>query len=81
MLNAIIKYFNDYQNKMNEIYIIRYKNRINEYLNTIKEKNYTIDSLEQKMDIIIDNNKKLEHSNRELIELTKKNNIKLDETL
>jgi hypothetical protein len=81
LLEECIKYFNDYQNKINEVYIISYKNRIGEYLNTITEQNYKINSLKQKIDIIIDNNKKLEQSNRELIELTKKNNIKLDETL
>uniref|UniRef100_A0A6C0H8Q3 Uncharacterized protein n=1 Tax=viral metagenome TaxID=1070528 RepID=A0A6C0H8Q3_9ZZZZ len=80
LLEECIKYFNDYQNKINEVYIISYKNRIGEYLNTITEQNYKINSLKQKIDIIIDNNKKLEQSNRELIELTKKNNIKLDET-
>ena len=56
LLEKCIKYYNDFQNKLKEKYIISYRKNI-------EEKDVKISSLETKMDLMI-------QSNKEIIELT-----------
>ena len=66
LLEQCIKYYNDYQNKLNKKYIISYKTKI-------EEKDTKISSLELKIDSIIQSNEKLLKMNEE----TKKYNEEL----
>jgi len=58
LLEECIKYFNDYQDKLKEKYIIKLKSKI------IKKDNM-IDNLEKKLNTIIKNNEKLIKQNDE----------------
>ena len=88
LLEECIKYFNDYQNKLKEKYIIIYKNRIDEQKNLLIVKDDKISNLEKKIDMIIENNNKLLEDNKntklindKLLKYAKNSNDKLDETL
>jgi len=88
LLEECIKYFNDYQNKLKEKYIIIYKNRIDEQEKLLIVKNDKIDNLEKKIDMIIEKNNKLLEDNKntklindKLLKYAKNSNDKLDETL
>ena len=51
LLEEYIKYFNDYQNELNNKYIIKLKNKI-------EKKDNKIYKLEKKLDKLLDDNKK-----------------------
>ena len=94
LLEEGIKYYNDFQNKLKEKYIISYKLIIEEKNKEISTKDTKISSLEAKMDLIIKSNEKLielnektnaqnenlMQSNEELKELMNYANDTLDET-
>ena len=73
LLEECIKYFNDYQIELNKKYIIKLKNKI------IK-KDHKIDHLEEKLNTIIEYNKKTQIMNEELIEQNNKTH-KMNEEL
>ena len=79
LLEECIKYFNDYQNKLKEKYIIIYKNRIDEQEKLLNVKDDKIDNLEKKIDMIIEKNNKLLEDNNKLLKYAEKSNNKLDE--
>ena len=86
LLEECIKYFNDYQNKLKEKYIIIYKNRIDEQEKLLIVKDDKINNLEKKIDMIIENNNKLLEDNKntklindKLLKYAEKSNNKLDE--
>jgi len=81
LLEECIKYFNDYQIKLKDTYIIKLKTKL------IRKDN-KIDHLEEKLNTIIKNNEKLINQNEDLLKSNKimqesltKANYKLDETL
>ena len=74
LLEECIKYFNDYQNKLKEKYIIKLKTKIENKDNHISELNNQIKE-------ILESNKRLEISNKKLEDLVNKSNSKLDEAL
>ena len=80
LLEEGIKYYNDFQNKLKEKYIISYKLIIEENNKEISAKNNEISSLKEKMDLIIQSNKEIIQSNEELKELMNYANDTLDET-
>ena len=53
LLEECIKYFNDYQDKLKEKYIIKLKDKHKENKILIKEKDDKIDSLEEKLNTLI----------------------------
>jgi hypothetical protein len=75
LLEICIKYFNDYQNKLKEKYIIIYKNKIDEQKNLLIVKDDKIDKLEHKLDIIIEDNKQTNIINEKLLEYSKQTKI------
>jgi len=84
LLEECIKYFNDYQDKLKEKYIIKLKDKHKENKILIKEKDNKIDSLEEKLNTIIKNNEELLKSNEELLKYSRKaekNNRKLEQKL
>ena len=74
LLEECIKYFNDYQILLKEKYIIKLKTKNKEHKYIIKEKDYKICSLEEKMNSII-------KQNDGLLKSLNKAHYKLDETL
>jgi len=77
LLEECIKYFNDYQDKLKEKYIIKLKDKHKENKILIKEKDNKIDSLEEKLNTLI-------KSNEELLKYSKKSekqNRKLEQKL
>jgi chromosome segregation ATPase len=88
LLEECIKYYNDYQDKLKEKYIIKLKNKI-------EKKEHKICSLEEKIDKLLENNKKilednketkimnekLLENNKEIIKRSKKMESQLNETL
>jgi len=71
LLEECIKYFNDYQDKLKEKYIIKLKNKI-------VEKDDNIYSLEEKLNTIIENNKELLNYSKKADKKNRKLEQKLD---
>ena len=62
LLEEGIKYYNDFQNKLKEKYIISYKSKI-------KENNKEISSLNKKVDLLIQSNEETTKANEKLIKM------------
>ena len=71
LLEECIKYYNDYQDKLKEKYIIKLKNKI-------VEKDDNIYSLEEKLNTIIENNKELLNYSKKADKKNRKLEQKLD---
>ena len=74
LLEECIKYFNDYQNELKNKYIIKLKFKID-------KKDNKIDKLEEKLNIIINDNKNTKKYNEEIIKRSKKMELQLNEAL
>ena len=66
LLEECIKYFNDYQIELNKKYIIKLKDKNKEKDILIKEKDNKIDILEEKMNILIEDNKNTKIMNKKI---------------
>ena len=81
LLEECIKYYNDYQNKLKEKYIIKLKDKINIQKDNLKIKDDKIDNLIQQNDKILHNNKELLEKSKAMEERSKKMEAQLNEAL
>ena len=66
LLEKCIKYYNDYQNKFNNKYIIKLKNKIDDKDDKIDEQNLKIDEQNSKIDELIKLSKKSNKNDRKM---------------